>query len=233
MIKFITKKIIVDCFVNYPQVVEKYGIQKSIKVTPDWWRKLPSFYMRKHDSLQVTHRQNTMKKCLGLVDLYRESWTLPMWTDMALRTSEDGTYGFITPISILGKPIYDHDPGQHGNNFKNFFAMKLTSPWFLFEKKGIKFAFVGADWSLLNSHPDVRIPSGLLDFKYNNATNVNLFLPRKNAEYQFSAGTPLGHFIPLTDRRVEFKTHYVSESEYKEIMKRTGAYKPTFNAVRT
>lgn len=233
MIRFITKKIVVDCFVNHPQIAEKFNIRKSIKTAPDWWKKLPSSYMNKDATTQVSWRHNTMRKCLGFVDLYRNSWTLPMWADMALRTSEDGTYGFLTPINVLNAPLSAHDPEQHGYNFKNFFVMKLASPWFLFEKKGIKFAFVGADWSLLNDCPDIRIPSGLLDFKYNNSSNVNLFLPRKNAEYQFSAGTPLVHFIPLTERKVEFKTHCVSDSEYKEIVKRTGCYKPTFNAVRT
>ena len=232
MIRFITKKIVVDCFINYPQMAEKFNIRKSVKHTPDWWKKLPLSYVKKDDSLQINYDQNTMKKCLGFVDLYSSSWTIPMWSDMVIRTLEDGTYSFLTPINVLNNPLEAHNPEQHGYNFKNFFVMKLTSPWFLFEKKGVKFAFIGADWSLLNDYPDVRIPSGLLDFKYNNSTNINFFLPRKNAEYKFSAGTPLVHLIPLTDRRVEFKTHCVSDSEYIEVMKRTGRYRSTFNAIR-
>jgi len=229
MFYFLKKKVVVDCFVNHPTIAEHYSIQKSIKLTPDWWKKLESFYTRSDNLAGISVRQNTMKTCPGFVDLYRSSWTIPLWMDIFLRTSEEGSYTYLTPCDMGFQAVSSHDVKQHGDNFQNFIQLKLTSPWLLFEKRGVQFAFLGNDWELLKKHPEVKSLPGVVNFKSNHSTNFNMFLPKVNAEYNFLAGLPLVQIIPLTDHKVEFRAHSVTDSEYQEVMKRANIVKVSFD----
>jgi hypothetical protein len=98
----------------------------------------------------------------------------------------------------------------------------------LFEKKGIKFSYFGADWSLLQQQPKIRVLSGVLEFEKNHSTNVNMFVPKEDSSYNLQAGLPLVHIVPLTERKVEFRTQCVTDAEYREIAKRTAMGKTTF-----
>lgn len=232
MFYFLRKKIVVDCFVNHPVIAELHAVRKGIKSTPEWWRKLETFYTRTDNIASVSVRQNTMRSCQGFVDLYRSSWTLPLWMDISVRTSDEGGYTYLTPHDMGIQPVSYHDPRQYGNNFQSLIQLKFTSPWLLFEKKGLKFAFMGAEWEFLQAHPEVRSTSGIMEFKRNHSTNLNVFLPKKNAEYHFLAGMPLIYIIPLTEREVEFRTHCVTDMEYREVMKRSGLMKISFDRKR-
>jgi hypothetical protein len=60
---------------------------------------------------------------------------------------------------------------------------------------------------------------GLINFKDTAHPNVNAFVPKKNATYSLNAGTPMVYLIPLTERKVEFKNHLVSDEEYAKMSK--------------
>jgi hypothetical protein len=64
------------------------------------------------------------------------------------------------------------------------------------------------------------MPPGTLDFKYQNATNINLFLKyaKEAQEFIISAGTPLYHIIPLSEREVELSVHMLSNEEYQNMV---------------
>lgn len=228
MFYFIRKKVVVDCFTNLPSIVDQFPLQRGLKTSPTWWKELAPSNSREIPPYGISRDVPTMKACRGFLDLYRNTWVLPLWTDLILKTYDSGAYQFLIPYQSNGEMITQHAPEDYGNNFGDFIHLKLISPWLMFEKLGIKFGYFGADWSTLKTEPDVRILSGILDFKNQHSSNINLFVPKKDKTYNFSAGMPLVHIFPMTERNVEFRAQYVPDEEYREIAKRTALIKTTF-----
>lgn len=229
MFFFKQKKVVVDCFVNVPMIAEQFPIQRALPAAPAWWRKLPPTYDYTASQFGITRKAPTMKFCSGFLDLHKKSWVLPLWTDLILRTFETGEYRYLTAYETFNGTVSQHNPEQTNSHFTNFIHLKISSPWYFFEPKGVQFAFVSADWSLLENYPAVRPLPGIVEYEKNHATHINMFLPKRDGQYEFPAGLPLIYLIPLTERPVEFRAQLVSELEYQEIRKRAVTHKITFN----
>lgn len=218
MFLFKSKKVVVDCFTSVEALAREYPIKKSSHHVPEWWKQLET---TKHFSTNVgiDRPYGTMKSCSGFVHLFRNSWTVPLWSDFKVRTLSNGEFVYVTPSDLstqthTQETIGRHAPDQFKNAFGNYIHLKFMSPWLITEKSGVNFAMVSADWTVIDAIPDFRIPVGFLNFKVPSAPNINLFAPRKEHLYEIDAGTPMVYLIPITERKVEFKTHAVSEAEY-------------------
>ena len=227
MFLFKSKNIIVDCFTIVGAVAQSYPIKKSSYYTPEWWQTLnnvESFITQNGLTINLP----TMKTCTGIVKLFKNSWTIPLWSDFKIKTSVDGTWNFATPTDMPEQllslqPIKDHQSYQYNHAFKKLIHLKFISPWLMYEKTGVNFLLMGADWTMFDKHPELKILSGILSFNLPVLSNINCFLPKQNAEFLLEAGTPLAYLIPITDRKVELKTHVLTEPEYRKIA-RTGRF---------
>jgi hypothetical protein len=224
MFWFKPKKIVVDCFTHHPMVAEKYDIRRSSKSVPDWWKGL------KHSvELATPHGIDrpspTMKSCLGFLNLFQQSWTLPLWTDLILSVKADGSYNYLFPHAMEPDAVVSHPAYQYGFSMADKVHVKLSPPWTIWEKTGVSFGFFGADWSLINDLPSVRVVPGIVDYKDQHGIAVNFFVDKKEANINFVAGTPLAYVVPLTEKRVEFKTHVVTIEEWNRLER----YKPFYH----
>jgi hypothetical protein len=221
MFIFKQRKIVVDCFVNQAIVVEECPIKRSSAYTPQWWKDLEVAPTRSI-GFGIDMPFPTMKTCSGFVYLFSNSWTIPLWTDLIVTTTEEGTWNYCVARTIekIGlESVNSHNRRQFGKSFENHIHLKFESPWIISDKASVKFLFASADWNLISEYPDLRIPLGLINFKDTSHPNVNAFVPKKNATYSLSAGTPMVYLIPLTERKVEFKNHLVSDEEYAKMSK--------------
>jgi hypothetical protein len=229
MFYFIRKKIVVDCFINYPYILENYPIRKAIKVAPKWWKDLYRTYEDTDAFLGTKNTYHSMKACAGFTNLFTEAWVLPLWADYQVLTEESGAYAWKSAAKF-SPDLTEHNRAQHANTFDQYIHLKAISPWIVFEKTGINFAFIGNDWELLKTMPNMRILPGVLNFKENNYPNVNFFLPKIRATHQLPAGLPFVHLIPLTEKRVEFKLHCLTDAEFLEKSKRTNKFVTEFHS---
>lgn len=220
MFYFIRKKIVVDCFTAFPRLIEEFPFERAIKSTPTWWRKLARTYQVVDPFLGTKNTMRSMKTCSGFTELFANAWVYRLWADYQIVTDESGAYRY-TGATEFAPPIRHHPVVQYGDSFNQFIHCKIETPWLLFEKTGVKFAYIANDWELLVSNPDLRVVSGVLDFKNNHHPNVNLFLPRKTATHQLPAGLPFVHIIPLTEKAVEFRMHHLTDAEFTEKRKQT------------
>jgi len=202
-------------------LAESYPIKRSSHYTPDWWQTLNSVesVMQRNG---ITVNVPTMKTCTGIVELFKNSWTIPLWSDFKIKTGADGSFGFVSPTKlseqiIFSEPIECHDSYQYNHAFKKLIHLKFISPWLMYEKTGVNFLLMGADWTMFDKHPELKILTGILSFHIPATSNINCFLPKQNDEFLLEAGTPLAYLIPITERKVEFKTHVITEPEYKKI----------------
>lgn len=214
---FKRSKITVDCFIDSQIMADTYPIKRGIKHTPVWWQKLPQTCPV--TAAGVTQNAPTAKKCPGFLSLYKESWIVPMWSDLIIETHGNYSYNYKYPVSPPWASMMTHPPFQYEGGFKNGLHFKIMCPWLVIDKKATPFAYVPVTWSLVDTHPTLNFLPGIVEFAYNHNLHVNIIAPMTAERYEFSAGTPLIHLIPLTDKQVEFKTHAVTETEYRQLDK--------------
>jgi hypothetical protein len=219
ILKDLFGKVVVDAFVDNPGILKMFPIVESIKHSPQWWKNLPKENHFLSDR-NVLYPGSTMKRCVGFVEMYRNSFTIPLWADISISTNENGDWAFFSHYK--GVYINSHDRSQYGEAFNNFVHLKLSSPWALKEKKGINFLAQSPLWNNIHLWNVMHIVPGFFEFKYQNSTNINFFVNRINQNIQLLANMPILHLIPLTEKKVVIKCHYADEKEYNDILMTSG-----------
>jgi len=216
---FKRKLFTIDAFVPDQLTGELFPITHASSILPEWWKKIPSTY-DDVNSPSNKIKTYTIKKCPGFRDLYTKGFVIPLWSDLVIETKFDGDIRYQFASGSPASIIDSHNRLQFGNYFDNLIHAKISSPWFLSEKTGIKFHFSNPVWNLINVF-DGNILPGIIDFKYQHQTNINMFLPKVNQSYYLEAGTPLVHLHPLTEKKVSIKIHCVSADEMTKIHQRS------------
>jgi hypothetical protein len=81
----------------------------------------------------------------------------------------------------------------------------------------VKFLMTDLSWSR-NSLKDYTVLNGVIDFRYQATSNINLMIPMPETTYKeflIPVGTPLVHLVPLTEEKIEFKSHLISKEEFE------------------
>ena len=219
MFWFKRKEVTIDFFINNEKLANLYAPKKASSYLPNWWKSLGPSYEENNEVTQRLRPASTMKFCSGFKDLYASGFILPLWSDLIVDVNKEGYFYVFADKKSFSQ---EHNPKQHGNSFNNFHHMKIISPWYVVEKSGIKFAFLEPTWDWAKERHSLRILPAVVSYDLQSATNINIFLEKKEKEYrvQIDAGEPIVHLIPLTDKKVNLKTHIVDQAEYDLISTR-------------
>ena len=219
-------EITVDCFTSNPMIYHNYKIDRASKFFPDEIKQMPNYVQLKQNHNPLSKLMNdvpTIRLCTGIKDLFSYGYILPCWSNLTYEITENGDiFHSDTIADLLGDRSYQHhDRMQYGSGiYKDRVHIKMICPWYLSEKSGIKFTWNMCDWHRTDTADDIRILSGMLDFKYQHQLNVNAFI-RKGAIVSYNAGDPLVQMIPITDKKVTFKYHLVDDMEYQKMNRNT------------
>jgi len=211
MFFFKPKKIVLDCFTNNASAYEYSKPDHARKFIPDWWKKLPN-----SSNTFPADKIGTMKGCFGFTEMYNRGFMLPLWSDLNIvkvngqmhwQFADYNTVGTSHPAVQMGE-YYDTEKYQH---------LKIHSPWFLKEKEGVLFHVSQAFWNV-QPFGDYVITPGLVEFKYQSGTNINMFILKSISDLLIEFTTPMLHYVPLDDRRIELKYHLLTDSEFSLIV---------------
>lgn len=209
MFFFIKKsKIIVDSFTCNKWAYESFPIKKSNEFYPEWLKNTPKEY------ISGVAPSPTIKTCEALLQNFKTGLIIPMWSDFKFKANENGyEYKFADQKSTLNS----HESKQWDKfvDPKTFNHIKLISPLLLKTKENINWNFTYPFW---NSGIQLNyfFPPGILNFKYQHATNINLFIHSKS-DFFIKAGDPIVHLIPLTEKNIKICNHLIDENEYFKI----------------
>lgn len=209
MFFFRTPKVIVDLFTTDATVFEYSKPQPAVKLHPDWWKRLPK---------PAEAGYKNMRYCPGYVDLYRRGFMTTLWSDIKIfipgaQAPDTGlVYEFADGVSTLQV----HDNSQ----FDGFYpsdkcvVVKLHSPWRARTRTMLNFLVIDAAYNRM-THDLYFSPSGNVNFVDQHDTNPFLFFMRNETDTNVTLefGTPLNHFVPLSDKRIELAYHLISERE--------------------
>ena len=205
--------IILDCFTKNANIYQYHPIIRSNKSYPDWWKSLKPIVDQEVPGCPISRPLPTLKVCNGLIDTYKNMLSIPLWCDIKIKTNGEGQMAWLcstqdTNIQNHTKPQFDHI------EFDKLIHMKIVVPWLIQEKQGINFQVFQSDWNTPSNIFNYRVPSGVTNYKYQNAAHCNIFLPDINNEFMLKAGTTILNLMPLTERKVIVKNHLIDSTEY-------------------
>jgi hypothetical protein len=217
MFWFKKKKIVVDCFTPFKSVYELYKIDRAITFFPEEVKILPNYYSIEEPNTKISYEAATIRKCIGLQELYKVGYILPMWTDFIcdpISSSQSRS-----AVALMHPPFYYnvHDKTQWNGFFDNHIHVKLASPWKIVEKSGVKFTWSSPTWNLHKHIENFSVVPGIVTYDYQSDTNVNIFVNKTAKKFTIDSGTPMAHMTPISDGEVVLKNHLISAEEHAKI----------------
>ena len=207
--------IIVDAFTFNPALHKHFPVLPASQAMPNWYKKMHNSFTVDNGN-GIKYQAGTLKRCDGLISLYKRGLCVPMWADLILETKDTGEYKYQFSADEVF-PIVDHPRQQFDGNFENMIHVKMLSPWLLKEKSGVDFLFAPATWNLGDRLLDLNVPPGIVNYKDQHSTHVNMLLPRRNKRIELFSEDIITHIIPLSDKRLKIKNHLISREEWDNI----------------
>lgn len=209
---FKPKTIHLDCFTTRPDVHRFAPIVRSTKLLPQWWKDLSKSKFD-FDEMRV---KNTMKGCAGFIDFFKESISIPLWTELALKVEPIESGLIYWNFSDRLTEVDTHPPSEYGEYLdKTYHHLKIYSPWVFSTKRDVNWVWTANIWNTDLLHK-VNVLSGVVNYKYQHATPIQTIITRTNEtqEINIKHNTPFVHLFPMSEDRVVVHNHLVGAEEY-------------------
>ncbi len=206
-----------DCYTSNASVYKAARISSAINYLPSWWKRLlPTVERSVMNEVPKFKRPHpTMRHCVGLTDMFKKSFCMPLWSDLVIYIEPAMQDGYAWKFADSSSKVTEHHSFQRGDFMppEHFQQLKLDSPWYLHCDEEINFLFFDPFWPSYEGEEVAIIPPGILNFKHQAGTNVNMFIRKwldeaRTVELKFN--TPLVFITPLTERKVVLRHHLVS-----------------------
>jgi hypothetical protein len=202
----------IDCFTANPGIHTHHPVVLANEAIPDWWKPMKGIVQV--ERFGIKHDAATIKRCDGIIGLYKNGVCIPLWSDIIIETNNQGEFRYLYS-SEENPPVNTHFKNQFSNYFDNLIHLKIQSPWLIEEKTGINFYFNQATWNLLHHAHHLNIVPAIINFKHQSSTHINLFMPKQENRVELTAGQPILHLVPLSDKKIILNNHLISEEEHK------------------
>lgn len=210
--KFIEKKIVLDCFTCKEIFLKTSPIEHATKHLPDWWKKLPPSYNDKNEFFPSP----TMKNCMGLINYYKNSLAIPLWSEMCIKV-ENTQYWW--QFSDQKTEAVVHDLTKQATGFlHNHGHIKIVAPWVIKTKESIDWVWSQPTYNFHKDNINIKVLPGTVNFYKERAVNINLLVPLEHDKiYTLPHGQVMAHLTPMSNKKVEIKRHLVSYEEFENI----------------
>ena len=167
---FLFKKstLVVDFFTHRQDVYKHNPIDYAYKFYPEWWKKTPTTFKSNF------FKSSTIKKCNGIIDAYQQGFIIPLWNDFSFKAENKKIY-WQHSDKESNCEIHDYRQWESYADMNKYYNLKIISPWIAKCKSDVNFYFTKPFWNHPLSTP-YHILSGVLNFKYNNATNIQMIV---------------------------------------------------------
>lgn len=224
------KPITLNFYTNHLAAYELAQPKAASSFLPDWWKNLPTQkVVLDIDALQERKYLN-MRSCPGMKHMYQRGCIIPLWSDIAVEISEVGTDSYRWQSSDAAFGVEPHHPDQFNHHWdvENYQHIKLILPWQIQCDEPEPFLYIDCCWNR-NTQNRYSVLSGILEFKHQHTGNINMIFSKMPEKYTLLLKhlTPMFQLIPLSNRPLRIKTHFVEEEKIKNF-RVLGEHRPTF-----
>lgn len=213
---FFNKNLELNCYTNRKFVPDLFPVTKGVNHIPEWFKKIEKQYS------QVGNFQReltTMKGCVGFTDLFKHSVTLPLWTDIDIICHGDKNHPYDIFFADYETFSTTHPQYQRGNFLpdEDYVHLKIDTPWAFHTDKDVYWAMFPATYNHESFLDQVYILPAIVNFKYTNSRTIHMFIKNQEQRIQLEAGTPMVHFVPLSEHKVKVNNIY-DKDIYEEMI---------------
>jgi hypothetical protein len=216
MFFFKKSKIVIDCFTLSETIAKTSPIDLAIKYMPDWWKQLPNTF----EAEGTFWPSATMRSCTGVVDYYKKSIALPLWSDLAIAVQDKQIFWQFADQNTFAT---SHPPQQYGYNWplNEFQHLKIDTPWIFRTKEDISWVWSCPTYNIQHLN-DYTLMPGITNFSHIGTPNINLMLNvKEDKKYILPVNHVMAHLTPLTEKKIEVVRHVIDPKEYDKINKDT------------
>jgi hypothetical protein len=139
-----------------------------------------------------------------------------MWSDLSVNVVEEDNYQWQFSDGVSS--AYAH-PQQEYTGFsgvKGYGHLKLVSPWLFKTKQDLNWVCTCPIYNVHNNS-DFIFAQGLLNFKHQLSTNLQLFLNTQKPRTFLIPFSTVFMFTPMSEAKVVVHRHLVSEYDYNRM----------------
>ena len=198
-----------DAFTNRRDVIEYAPITNAMEVIPTWWKNLPKQITSATDFFP----EATMKTCVGMYDYYNKSIAVPLWSELNIDVVNTG-YNWQFADNFTVAEI--HNPKSYDGflDTKKYGHLKIFSPWWLTTKEDLNWVYTQPLYNRA-SLTDYCMAQGLLNFKHQHSTNIQLFINlQTNRQFSIPFRTPF-LLTPMSDKKIVVHRHLITDEQFK------------------
>lgn len=192
--------IVMKCYTDNKRLYEYAPILRSSLLPA------PECQTDKHPVKQDNFdRMPSFRTCFGRVEALKTSAAIPLWNTMHIKVDNDLNISVDSSDmqNLLGYLDFDHNNDPYYDT-ENFYVVKHVCAWHCEETTGVK--FVSAQH--IQNNTNMRIPSGIIDFKHQHAMNVFNLVSKYPHSYTIPFKTPTIALYPLSDLPLHVESYF-------------------------
>ena len=231
------EKVVIDFFCDLSAAGSNLAFQMakpdfSVKHYPDWFKKTPASVDLNEigvydEPIICPHTGKgpismTVKTCQGVLELYKQSITIPSWFVMEADVDNKGV-----SIKCPAQEVVSHSchPNIQFDQFvkkEDAVNFKLDTPWMVQSKPNIHIMLSQPGWDNYYRYRYMSVLPGIMNLKYTNEMKVNYLLDVPKDSHtvyttRWDVLDPLVHLIPITDKEVEIRHHLIDVNTMKKL----------------
>jgi len=151
----------------------------------------------------------TTSSCASFLAMQKRSFTLKSWQDWSINRPNMGDFNVeLTRSELCGFQGHSSEATNGWAGKHNIDVVKVIPPFKVDTEESISWVQTYSPFA----HQNIRVPSGIIDFKYSHETNFFIYNHKTDTkDVIFKAGDVLLNYIPLSDRRIKINQHYDPE----------------------
>ena len=230
--KFWNRRNKIEFFHNEPSIIDNFPIIESKDLKLNWVKKAKQDFKNVKPESKPGFMHLT--RCPGIFELFKYGYIIPLHKDIIIKSkgkifeyavnkTQDSNF-FLTPqpsstesnINLIPTPPWAAD-----------FVIKINTGWSIIAPKGVKFLMLPIAYpDTFNFTPAI----GILDPALGTQLNFQMFWNGKDEEeIVIPAGTPLGHLIPLSEKKYQMVQRIMNERDREWVAKFRSANSATFS----
>ena len=229
----------IEFFHSEASIIENFPIIESRDLKLNWAKRARQDFQDniKSHADKKPHFSH-LTRCPGIFELFKHGYIIPLHKDIIIKSkgerhectfvkTGDPSFGLSAQTSSSESDIQlvPIPPWAIDRIFK------ITTGWHIIAPKGVRFLMLPI------AYPDTfdfTCTTGILDPSLSTQLNFQIFLNRSEDEEStvILAGTPLGHLIPLSEKKYELVQRNMNQEDRAWIEKFTSANAATFSQVQ-
>jgi len=221
----------IEFFNSDPAVIDTFPIIEAKDLKLNWVKETRKNYQEHvHKGHASEPGFKHIARCPGIFDLFKYGYIVSLHKDIIIKLDMEGGFEWIVPSEIKDKTNF-HVEYQSTALIANppwatDFIIKITTGWNVVAPRDLRFLYLPI------AYPDTfdfTCTTGIFNPAISTEVNFQVYWnATESPETVIRAGTPLGHLIPLTEKRYEWTQRVSNQHDRDWLKKLNSAFDASF-----